>query len=371
MARNNRQVTPLSPEQELGRPSVPGDAPQVEMGIPARWQPVATVVKRVAIWSGFFGILWVLLEFLSLVVITFIVCYILNSVTEYVTGRFRFRRRVVVACIFGALAVMITVATLVVIPRAVDEGKLFYFQLPQTIRKVEHAASQLLESDLYDKLQSLGVESGFHETAGQLAKKATTGVKDFFKLFFHLFLSLILACLILLDLPKMKAGVESLASSRLGPVYDEVAPHVRKFFEILGKVFEAQIFIASANTLITFVGLLVLDIPFAFMLSTTVFFCGFIPVLGVFVSSVPIVLVAFNVGGFVLSLKAIGLITGVHMTEAYVLNPQIMGEHLSIHPLVVIVVLLIGETFFGVWGLLLGVPVTLYVFRDLLQAAPI
>ncbi|MBI4866258.1 MAG: AI-2E family transporter [Candidatus Wallbacteria bacterium] len=357
----------------LAVPSAQGaDAagPSAEAGIPPRWRPVLAITRRVAIWAAFFGGCWLLIDFLSLVIITFIVCYILNSLTTSIIEKFAFRRRVVVAAIFSCLAVIIAVGIIVVFPRAVDEGKRFYNELPQTIRKVEQSASQLIESSLYERIQSLGVESGVHETVGVLAKKATSGVKDFLKFLFHLFLSLILACLILLDLPKMTSGVQALAHSRLGPVYDELAPHLLKFFEMLGKVFEAQVLIATVNTIVTFLGLVLLGIPYSLMLSTTVFFCGFIPVLGVFVSSAPIVLVAFNVGGFLLSAKAIALITFIHILEAYVLNPQIMGEHLAVHPLVVIVVLLLGETFFGVWGLLLGVPVTLYVFRDLLQAAP-
>ena len=51
------------------------------------------------------------------------------------------------------------------------------------------------------------------------------------------------------------------------------------------------------NTVLTLIGLLLLDIPLVAMLSVIVFVCSFIPVLGVFISTMPIVLVALNAGG--------------------------------------------------------------------------
>jgi predicted PurR-regulated permease PerM len=67
------------------------------------------------------------------------------------------------------------------------------------------------------------------------------------------------------------------------------------------------------------------------------------------------------VGGVPLVLKLILLIAIVHAFEAYILNPNITGNVLHIHPLLVLVLLLLGERFFGVWGMVAGVPVGYYV----------
>jgi predicted PurR-regulated permease PerM len=51
------------------------------------------------------------------------------------------------------------------------------------------------------------------------------------------------------------------------------------------------------NTVLTAIGLVVLGIPHAFVLSGIVFVCSFIPVLGVIISTVPIALSAVRAGG--------------------------------------------------------------------------
>ncbi|MFP6739806.1 MAG: AI-2E family transporter, partial [Planctomycetota bacterium] len=53
----------------------------------------------------------------------------------------------------------------------------------------------------------------------------------------------------------------------------------------------------------------------------------------------------------------------IHLIEAWILNPKILGDMLHLHPVMVLAILAVGEHFFGVWGLLLGVPVIVYILR--------
>ncbi len=44
-------------------------------------------------------------------------------------------------------------------------------------------------------------------------------------------------------------------------------------------------------------------------------------------------------------------------------QPRIVGKVLHLHPVMVLLILVIGEHFFGIWGLLLGVPIAVYLIR--------
>ena len=100
-----------------------------------------------------------------------------------------------------------------------------------------------------------------------------------------------------------------------------------------------------------------------------VFVCSFVPVLGVLISTTPIVLVALNAGGFGLSLAAIALVVIVHAVEAYLLNPLIYGKHLKLNPVLTLIILYVGYHAFCFWGLLLGVPLARYFIHDVLGVA--
>lgn len=185
-------------------------------------------------------------------------------------------------------------------------------------------------------------------------------------------LSLLFSFLIVYDLPNLQRGAKALHDSRLRYVYDEVAESLVSFGRTLGRAFEAQIQIAMVNTVLTAIGLWFIQIrdEIAF-LSLIVFFCSFVPIVGVFLSSVPICLLALAEGGMTKVFVAILLITAIHTLEAYVLNPRIFGHHLRLNSVVVVILVTISGKTFGIWGLILCLPVTTFIAKDVirLQAA--
>jgi len=175
------------------------------------------------------------------------------------------------------------------------------------------------------------------------------------------FAALILSIFVLWDLPNIRAGVTSLRSSRLAPIYDEVAPSLAVFGTLFGKALQAQTQIALANTALTAFGMYMMLIPGIGLLSLFVFICSFIPIAGVFMSTIPIAFVAVTEYGFMKLALVILMVLITHMVEAYALNPAIYSAHLKLHPLLVLSVLVIAEHSLGVWGLLLAVPLTVFL----------
>ncbi|MBI4882078.1 MAG: AI-2E family transporter [Planctomycetes bacterium] len=180
-------------------------------------------------------------------------------------------------------------------------------------------------------------------------------------------LSLLFSFLIVLDFPNLARGARHLHDTRLQFVYDEISDSVFHFGRVLGQALEAQLIIALLNTAFTAVGLSLMGLPNLAFLSTIVFVCSFIPVAGVFMSSVPICLTALTVDGLGLALWAVLFITLIHMIEAYILNPKIYGAHLRMNPVLVLAILVISHHLFGMWGLILGVPVVNYAVKHVIQ----
>lgn len=182
-------------------------------------------------------------------------------------------------------------------------------------------------------------------------------------------LALLFSFLILVDRSRLTRQVEALRNSRIRDFYDEAARPVARFALVVGRGLQAQAMIALVNTVLTVLGLLLLQIPSVAMLALIVFVCSFIPVLGVFISTLPIVLVALNAAGPGLAVAAVGMIVVIHAVEAYLLNPLIYGQHLKLNPVLSLIILFVGYHGFGVWGMLLGVPVARYFLSDVLQVA--
>ncbi|MGH7378555.1 MAG: AI-2E family transporter, partial [Candidatus Methylomirabilales bacterium] len=198
---------------------------------------------------------------------------------------------------------------------------------------------------------------------------ASVGV-GIFQLTVQFGLSLLLSFFITFDLPRLRRGLQRLETSRISDFYQEIAPGLASFGKLIGRAFQAQGVIALCNTLLTFAAIKMLGIQQEVVLSAVVFICSFIPVVGVVISSVPIAVIAIiqPEGNFWLAIYAVLAILAIHFIETSILNPKIMGDMLHLHPVMVLGILAVGEYFFHVWGLLLGVPVAVYIIRHVILA---
>jgi predicted PurR-regulated permease PerM len=203
------------------------------------------------------------------------------------------------------------------------------------------------------------------DAASVIAGWIRDGIKYLITIPIQLALSLLLSFFITFDVPKLRKGIDKLKESRARDFYNEIAPGLISFGRLIGRAFQAQGLIALFNTLLTFLAITFLGIQNEVFLCAIVFVCSFIPVLGVVLSSVPIAIIAIvQPGGSLwLAIQVIAAILVIHFLETSILNPKILGDMLHLHPVLVLAILAVGEHFFGIWGLLLGVPVMVYIIR--------
>lgn len=90
------------------------------------------------------------------------------------------------------------------------------------------------------------------------------------------------------------------------------------------------------------------------------FLLNFIPAVGSFISiilPIPIVLLTANLNGFE-KLLAIGIPAVIQFIIGNFIQPKLMGEHMRLHPVVILIALIFWGTLWGVVGAFLAVPLT-------------
>lgn len=133
-----------------------------------------------------------------------------------------------------------------------------------------------------------------------------------------------------------------------------------------GKVIEAQLIIAVVNCILTTISLWILDFPQLGGLSIMIFVLGLIPVAGVIISLIPLTIIAYSIGGMATVLYVGIAIMIIHGIEAYILNPNLMSSKTNLPVFYTFLVLIFSEHFFGVWGLIVGIPVFVFLL-DVLE----
>lgn len=240
-------------------------------------------------------------------------------------------------------------------------------ELEQLSPARDDASVQAYKEQLQLAEEQLLLDSLFAERAEHLQAYAPQLVDFLYQATVTTALALLFSFLILLDLRRLQQHLHALEGSRLHDFYMEAAGPVVRFASVIGQGLRAQAMIAVVNTVLTLLGLLLLGVPSLAVLSAIVFVFSFIPVLGVFISTTPIVLVALNAGGVELAASAVVMIIVVHAVEAYGLNPLIYGRSLNLNPVLTLIILFVAYHAFGVWGMLLGVPTARYLLSDVLQ----
>ena len=384
------------------------------------WEQLLPLVTRLLVWGIIFGLLTLLSSFFTLIFLTFVFAYLQSSIVDMLSLRIRWLRTGLVFLTGGIFLSTIIAVSVFIAPQVYDQATGFvrgffvymerldtevlklaarYPMLQEAIPELrkpvppvpppapapaDWATTNPGQNPTTPPTEPIPPQRNFSDTPSGIllgiltGKDKTVDARETIKVVLDQFanisrqavgllstflLAVLFSFLIVLDMPRLTAGVHDLKNTRLRFIYIEAADTIYEFGKVLGNAMQAQFYIACVNTLLTAMGLIMMgmakDVAF---LAVIVYLCSFIPVVGVFISSIPICLIALNTGGSQLMLMSIAMITLVHMVEGYVLNPLIYGARLRINPVIVLMILTIGGKLFHIWGLILGVPVCTYVF---------
>ena len=141
----------------------------------------------------------------------------------------------------------------------------------------------------------------------------------------------------------------------LDSVWDEVDLQLGNY--IRAKVLE--ILIVTVVTLIAFVWL---GLEYAVLLSVLVGLSVLVPYVGVIVSSIPVVIIAYLQWGWSTDFAYLVVVYGIIVTiDGNVLGPLLFSEAMKIHPVAVIIAILIFGALWGFWGIFFAIPLAVVV----------
>lgn len=321
--------------------------------------------RRAFIWIALFALIYILRDFFALIFLTFILVSFTLPFINYMERKTRAPRRVIISLLYFVITAGVTGLIYYIVPVVFTEAISGVGELYSLRTKITEARNSTLDQypnlkPLMDMVMRFDFESYIHKAQAEMQILVRDAAKIALFTISTIYLSLLFAFLIVFDLTRLTEEIRRFERSRLHDFYEQSAEPVVKFASVIANTFRAQAMIAFVNTVLTFIGFAALGIPKIALLTVIVFFFSFIPVLGVFISTAPAVLVAMNYGGAVDGVKVIIFVIVIHMIEAYILNPFIYGQHLKLNPVLVLIILYVGHHFFGLWGMLLGVPVAYY-----------
>ena len=127
--------------------------------------------------------------------------------------------------------------------------------------------------------------------------------------------------------------------------------------QLVSSYLRGQVTVAISIGVITGVGLAIAQFPNAALLGVMVGIFSVVPYLGLVVSLIPAIFIALVSGSVGASIFKVAIVYGVAQAlDGTLITPRVVGESVGIHPVWIVLALSLGGFFFGLVGLLVGVP---------------
>ena len=127
--------------------------------------------------------------------------------------------------------------------------------------------------------------------------------------------------------------------------------------DVIGAYIRAQLFSAVVVGVAVFLGLFFLGIKFAALLGLIAGLFGLIPIIGALLGAIPGLLVTLATARDDMIWVVI-LYLVVQFVESNIISPRIQSRAVNIHPALILAILVIASETAGLWGVIIGVPLT-------------
>lgn len=338
------------------------------------------LVSLYIIWIALTQFKAVALPFLFSILLTFLldppICYLERKGFSRLKGTFVIFLAILLIVFIGILLVFPVLTTQIQEIQTELEGDALQNRISDITLKIQDKLSFLKMGAPADSVVTEGQEiaadglasKGVDAPADDLTAKLESALTKFHENMLNFALGLFSALsnlviipfitfFLLKDGPSLKKAIIERVPNRYFEMFLNL---IYKIEQQLGAYIRGQMIDATLIGILSIIALYFLGIDYYFFIGAIAGLANLIPYLGPVVGAVPAILVSLMMPDPSLSpiLWIIIAFAVIQLIDNVVISPLVVAKSVNIHPLVVIIVIFIGERLLGVLGMLIAVPVT-------------
>jgi predicted PurR-regulated permease PerM len=163
----------------------------------------------------------------------------------------------------------------------------------------------------------------------------------------------IMAFYLLVDLPRLQRGAMALIPPGRR---DEIRGLMERIGQAVGGFFRGQLLVALFVGVASSLGLWAVRLPFWLLVGIVAGVFNLVPLIGPFIAGGLAVIIALVGGEPLKALWAALVLLAVQQVDNHLISPNVMSRTVQLHPVVVMLALLVGASFAGLFGMLVIVP---------------
>ncbi len=137
----------------------------------------------------------------------------------------------------------------------------------------------------------------------------------------------------------------------------------RAAWHVLVPYVRGTMLIAGIHSLVIGLTLWILGVPLLIPLAAVVFLAAFVPLIGILVAGTLAIGVTLGTRGWIAAVILLAVFLLENQLDGHLLQPQVVGRILRLHPLAVILVLAVGGILGGIPGAVVAVPTAAAIAR--------
>lgn len=189
--------------------------------------------------------------------------------------------------------------------------------------------------------------------AGAIAGGIVTGLSNFASVLLAVVAGVVAAFYLLKD----RQGISSHVQIYIPEGSQRKANNMLQGIDkVLSGFLRGQVTVALIVGALVGLALLILGIPYAFLLAIIATVFELVPYLGPILAAIPAILLSLAASPTTTILVVIAFLI-IQQIESLILSPKIVGAHVRLHPVTVILSVLIGKQILGVLGIFVAVPI--------------
>ncbi len=296
---------------------------------------IFTLLLLVGVWLLYFLRQIILQIFVALLIMT-----IVNPLVRKLQ-RFKIPRIISIIFIYGLIIGLLSLVVGLVLPPLFEQTKNFAISIPEYLGHIE--TPFFVGSDIAAQLT---------QELGAVPSQAVKVGVSFFANIISVVTVFVFAFYLLLERNKLDDQLSTLVGEENSK---KVARIIDKLEIKLGGWARAELLLMTIVGTTSYIGFLILGIPFALPLAILAGLLETVPTLGPILGAVPAVMVGFGVNQFAgVSVAAMAFL--IQQLENYIIVPKVMQDSVGVSPIVTLSALIIGFKIAGVVGAILAVP---------------
>jgi sporulation integral membrane protein YtvI len=310
-----------------------------------------------------------ILKFFLPFVIGWIVAMIANPLVHFLEKRVKIVRKHSSAIIIAMVILIIVGAATLLTVVIVKEAKGLMNDVPEIVETVKEQfeqASRYIDkatAPLPDNIQaaiSNAIDGLDNSVSEYMNNKDILSVSSAGNLVGNVAEGFLAVIVTILSAYFFAAGRNELTAGLRRKLPESIQNYWRLIFDnfksAFGGYFKAQFKIMLVLTVIMFIGFEILQVGYSFLFAIGIAFLDLLPVFGTGAILWPWAIMDMLSGNY---FRAIGLVVIYLICQIVkqVLQPKMVGDSIGLHPLATLIFMYIGYRFYGILGIIIGIPV--------------